>query len=566
MPRFRSGLLASCALACVCSAQLTPQQKQFDFQHLASIYAKYYAPYEWKRDLLGFDLYAIQSWLGRVRSTSDDLEYLEVASEYVAGLRDTHSGFELPSNFSARIGIFTDIYDGKVLIDGITRSQLPASRFPFQIGDEVVSVDGKSAAEIVRDFSRFTTMANPRGTARLAASYIFFRPQASIPRAHQVGEEANIVIRRASGDLETYSIPWIKRGVPLTRLNGGPGPFLDGGPAKTRTGNRRSAASAPSYRSFLESMQNKSMPGRGRVNGWGVRAPFFALPDGFTQRLGLISTDFHYSGTYSSGGKRIGYLRIPNFSPPSQSAALRELRAEIAFMRDNTDGLVIDVTRNTGGGCYGELALQSVIPYRFHVVTDEVRVSLDILNEAELQLDDAEFFGAEEWEITLLRLYFDQLKQAYAENRGRTGPIPLCSPSADLTPATNDAGQVIAYSKPAILLTDEFTVSWGDAFSAIFADAARGPLVGYRTDGAGGVIFGVDAGFYSESFTTFTATLGTRTDAVSAPGYPKTAYIENVGVHPDVVVDAMTRDNLMSRFKPFVDAFTAVILAEIGKQ
>jgi C-terminal processing protease CtpA/Prc len=115
-------------------------------------------------------------------------------------------------------------------------------------------------------------------------------------------------------------------------------------------------------------------------------------------------------------------------------------------------------------------------------------------------------------------------------------------------------------------LTDELTVSWGDAFSAIFADAARGPLVGYRTDGAGGVVIGVDAGFYSESAASFSATLGTRKQPVGAPGYPKTAYIENVGVHPDIVVDAMTRENLMNRFQPFVNAFTAAILAEISKQ
>lgn len=550
MHKFLKSLVVACVMAPLCPAQLTTQQKLFDFQHLASIYAKYYAPYEWKRDLIGFDLYNIQPWLDRVRVSRSDIEYLEIAAEYVASLQDSHSAFFIQSNFTASIGIGTDIYDGKVLIEGINRAQLPASQFPFQIGDEVISIDGKSADELIRLFSRFTSMANARGTRRYAASFLFFRPQSVIPRAHEVADEAVVVIRRASGDLETYSIPWVRRGVPTTNLNPGPGPFAQ---AETQ---RASRPGAYDYRSLLRRMQTKAVIDRGRVSGWGARTPFFALPDGFTQRLGRVSTDFHYSGVYTAGGKRIGYLRIPNFSPPNETATLRELRTEIAFLQENTDGLVVDVTRNTGGVCYGEAALQSLIPYRFRVVTDEVRASLDFLLDFEIALLEANLFGAETWEIQMLEVYYGQLLQAYTENRGRTGPIPTCGAGQELDP-------VDAYSKPLILLVDEFTVSFGDVFAAIIADAARGPLVGYRTDGAGGVVIGINAGFYSESFTSFSATLGTRKDAVSAPGYPRTSYLENVGVHPDIVVDAMTRENLLTRGRPFVDAFTTAILGEI---
>src|SRR5688572_23790360 len=94
-------IVAVCMLAPAAWAQLTTQQKLFDFEHLASIYAKYYAPYEWKRDVIGFDLYNVQPWRDRVRATTSDLEYLEVAAEYVASLQDSHSGFFIPSDFSA---------------------------------------------------------------------------------------------------------------------------------------------------------------------------------------------------------------------------------------------------------------------------------------------------------------------------------------------------------------------------------------------------------------------------------------------------------------------------------
>jgi hypothetical protein len=398
-------------------------------------------------------------------------------------------------------------------------------------------------------------MANARGTRRFAASLLFFRPQSIIPRAHEVADEAAVVIRRASGDLETYSIPWVKRGVPIVNLNAGPGPFTERDPQKSKW----STLQVYDYRAFLRKMQTKAVIDRGRVRGWGSRAPFFALPDGFTQRLGRATADFHYSGVYRAAGKRIGYLRIPHFSPPNPTAALRELRSEVAFFQQNTDGLVVDVTRNTGGDCYGEAVLQSLIPYRFRVVADEVRASLDRLVAAEFALQDAKLLGAEDWEIVMLQVYYDYILQAYTENRGRTGPIPLCSPGQELDP-------VDAYTKPLILVVDEFTVSWGDVFAAIIADAARGPLIGYRTDGAGGVVDEMNAGFYSESSTSFSITLGTRKDAVSAPGYPRSSYIENVGVHPDIEVDVMTRENLLTRGRPFVDSFTSAILAEIEKK
>ena len=43
---------------------------------------------------------------------------------------------------------------------------------------------------------------------------------------------------------------------------------------------------------------------------------------------------------------------------------------------------------------------------------------------------------------------------------------------------------------------------------------------------------------------------------ISTPDYPATPYIENVGVRPDIVVDYMTRVNLMTGGASFVEAFT----------
>jgi hypothetical protein len=39
----------------------------------------------------------------------------------------------------------TDIYDGRVLIDAINRTRLPAAQCPFAAGDEIVAIDGRPA-------------------------------------------------------------------------------------------------------------------------------------------------------------------------------------------------------------------------------------------------------------------------------------------------------------------------------------------------------------------------------------------------------------------------------------
>ncbi|MBI1898852.1 MAG: hypothetical protein HYS04_20320 [Acidobacteria bacterium] len=541
----------------VCLGQLTAEQKILDFEYLASAYAKFYAPYEWKRELFHFDLYDIGPWIERVRRSRGDLEFYEIASEYVASLRDTHSSYSLPSNFLASVGLTADLYDGKVLIDSIDRTDLPETDYPLQIGDEVLLLDGRPPAEWMREFSRYVTMANPRGTGRLAASFLFFRPQRELPRAHEIGDRLTLVVRLESGETATYSIPWMKRGLPLVAA--GPIPTPKAGPV------RSAASEQPEYLRLLSALQTRRAPEKGRINGWGARTPWFSLPSSFVRRLGRLPSEFHYSGIYEAEDKRIGFLRIPHFSPFNPITAGRELASEIAYLERNTDGLVVDVTRNPGGSCYGEAALQLLIPYPFRSIGDEIRPNRAFIQELEFALIQARSFHAEEWIIDSLESILQQVSQAYHENRGRTGPVPICGLSNELDPAAGARGNIMAYTKPLILLVDEFTVSWGDAFAAAMQDARRGPLVGIRTDGAGGVIFGGPAGFFSEGRTTYSVTLGTRREPVATAEYPTTAYIENVGVHPEIPLDAMTRENLMSRGRPYVEAFTSAILAEIEK-
>src|SRR5215831_6797837 len=132
---------------------LTPAQKEADFRYLASLYSTYYAPIDWKKQLFNFDALAIQPWIDRVAHTNTDLDFYEVCVAYVASLHDTHDQFSLPSDFVARLGFTTDVYDGVLLIDSLNRTLLPAKDYPFTTGDRLLSVDGRDADMLLQDFA-----------------------------------------------------------------------------------------------------------------------------------------------------------------------------------------------------------------------------------------------------------------------------------------------------------------------------------------------------------------------------------------------------------------------------
>src|SRR6266567_2774958 len=175
-------------LAGAAQAQLLPDQKLLDFQQLAALYAKQYAPYEWKRDALRFDLLQLAPWLEKVRNTKSDIEFYEVCASYVASLNDAHSEFFLPTDFQADLLFEVDLYDGKALIDFIDP---PIGRsFTFRVGDELISVDGKSVADWLKELARFNAVGNSRSTDRSNASLITFRDQSIYPRAPEIGDSA----------------------------------------------------------------------------------------------------------------------------------------------------------------------------------------------------------------------------------------------------------------------------------------------------------------------------------------------------------------------------------------
>jgi hypothetical protein len=63
---------------------------------------------------------------------------------------------------------------------------------------------------------------------------------------------------------------------------------------------------------------------------------------------------------------------------------------------------------------------------------------------------------------------------------------------------------------------------------------------------------------------TVTQSLMNRKNPITGTEYPDAPYVENIGVRPDVQVDYMTRENLLTGGRAFVDRVTRVMLDHIG--
>jgi len=554
--------------------QLTLDQKMSDFQAVAGLYAKQYGPYQWKVDALHYDLLNIQPWLDQIAATKNDLDFYEVMSKYVASLNDAHDSYSLPANFVANLNFTVDIYDGKLLVDSINRSRLPVAEFQFLNGHELVSIDGQDAQKLLDGLMQYEIAANPRSTRRLAAALLTTRPQVRMPHAADVPEISTVVFREPDGTLSTYRIPWTKSGLLLTSVGRYTTPHAALGGDVGADDDQSTAPDAPapapspdSYMQVLRQLWNCRLPDKA-VNGFGAQTPIFSpsLLPGFEQRLGKTSSDFFFSGVFAANGHKIGFIRIPNYEPADEVAALTAFATEIAYFQANTDGLVIDEMRNPGGDVAFVNAIVSyLIPTPWDSIPFEVRANSGWVVDVSSAYESAKAQGAPQVILDLLQQLKDAITTANSQMRGMTVPIPLDDFTITRAPATDSKGNVVAYTRPLIVLVDELSASGADYFPATIQDNQRGPLVGWRTMGAGGSVTGWEAGTYSLGTTTVTQSLMHRKTLVVTSDYPSTHYVENVGVRPEIQVDYMTYDNLVQSGRPFVNAFISAIVGQIEK-
>jgi len=563
--RFLSIFLA----ALVVSGQMTTDQKIADLNAIGQFYTRHYTPAKWKLFQFGFDLNNLRPWLDRARATRNDLEYFDLVIDYLASLKDGHVRYSIPSNFSAYLQFDVDLYDGKATIDFISQ-QFPRRDFAIAIGDELVSLDGLTPEQWIPRLTKYGEGANSKATRRRAADFITFRPQASIPWAHEIGETARVVLRKQDGETVTYDIPWRKQGQAVTKLPAVLGPRTAGRigldllrPERLEKAAARSAQwglssnallrpepeALSEYEQLMRSHQQaEAHPVDRALLPLGQPTPLYVPPPGFRLRLGQAASDQFLSGTFPLDGRTVGWIRLPTFNPSNQTLALTQFRSEIAALEATTSALVIDVMHNPGGNvCYAQELLRYLMPQNFWGVGYWIKPTAVWRQFFEARQLNAQNLPANSWNRVAVNEYWRLFEAAY-ENSEETGVYPICSDSLMATP------QDVLYTKPVMLLTNEFSVSAADTFPALFQDARRGPVVGIRTGGLGGNVNDYFVTGSAEASLRITRSLIVRENSRDSEAGP-TRFLENVGVKPDVELDIMTTENLLNGGRTFVEGW-----------
>jgi hypothetical protein len=332
-------------------------------------------------------------------------------------------------------------------------------------------------------------------------------------------------------------------------------------------------APPPAYMAPLVTLGNmKAASAEFAISGEGLEPfgnlfPVFNPPAGFKTRLGSKSTDLFLSGTFPAGKGTIGFIRIPTFAPSNTTTAVTQFASEIQFFQANTDGLVVDVMGNGGGSlCYGQTLASYLIPFTFQGVTEQLRATLNWQLTFSESRQSAINAAAPAWMVQLYGLYLNVVEEALTSNRAMTGALPLCSASTLASPATSTSGSVLAYTKPILLLTDNFTLSTAESFTMQLQDNKAATVFGTRTDGGGGNVVGYsEITAYSQGNTRVTEGLLQRLTPVAANGFPVLPYYDSVGIQPDIVQDYMTTKNLLTGGSDFVTAAVAAIRQLTGK-
>lgn len=506
----------------------------------------------------------IAPWLAQVRETKSDLEFFDVCAKYVAGFQDSHIAFILESSFYAYLPIGADIYSGRIVIDSIDRKALPEKSYPFQVGDEIVSIN---AAPVKRLFDKLTPLmgnGNMATSQRFGADALFYHDQAVVPDSSDIKSYANVETVNSKGVHDVRTLKWSKFGIPYTNVGPVPSPAIAaperslGGTSAVNVG----ANPAPRWEQRLKALRSFRLPRRRFLAGFDELQPFFAMPSEFKQRLGTGQFDAYFSGTFAAAGHTIGFLRIRDFEYYDPNA----LQMEIQFLEANTDALVVDVTRNPGGdACVVQDTASYLIPKKFQALGSQIRATWEFVLEFEQDVEDAQYFGATPDEIKTLKQWATNIEAAYKANRGFTKTLPICGFSSTVNPATDESKTVIAYTKPILVLTDNLSASAAELFAATMQDNKRSTQFGTRTMGAGGAVFQEGLSTYMDATINLPEIIAIRSHKVQADGLPSAPYIENFGVQPDIEFDYQTLDNLTQHGKPFVDGFTSAVLRLVDK-
>lgn len=544
--------IASSALA------ITEAQKNMldTLDAIGTVFRTQYAPSEWKKTYtdwsLSNQLQLAQSQVLKGPETSTE-EFRNILREFFYSAKDYHVGFSFHATESATLPLTIRGAEGRYFIAWINRSILDSESFPFEVGDEVLNLDGRSLADEV-SVLRTQIDQNVGLTDQALAEYAITRRRASrgveVPR----GPVTLTIKRNGSQEALDHQLAW-----DYTEEKIGPHFFnkpMLSWPKKQSFSNLMSKAE------FVSPIAQEWQREMAADNPWTIGGRESFIPNLGTKIWETDSQNPFHAYIYLNANRQlIGYLRIPSYSAgEEESLKFAEI---IGKFEEVTDGLVIDQVNNPGGSVFYLYSLVSMLtdkavhtPRHHMSITQkdvmESLTELEKIKSVKNQVDAVKYFAGETIggypvSMTFLALYKDYLQFIVDQwSKGHTVTDPHHIFGVDkINPHPTSR-----YSKPIVLLINELDFSGGDFFPATLQDNERVTILGTRTAGAGGYVLEYEVpNWFGLSSFSVTGSLAKR-----RLGNP----IENLGVTPDIEY-SLTADDFQSSFKSYVNKITETI-------
>lgn len=524
---------------------------------------------------------------GQLKDSNE--EYYQIA-DFLFKFNDAHVSISLPSSLTWSLPLQVRVAEGQTRVTFVEESFPKDQRAP-KLGDELVQIDGQTPAEFQKKLAVWNANGNEVTNESLFALGLGrWREERGLPLSNMNMDGLKLTFKsHETGEVFTTDLKFKKEGQGLigrSRDDESLHPQVQNAGLTEAQRNFRKIApmSADILSKFHELMKAEvdveaatAAPvipkGVGKRIGIGEQAPFFALPKDFkrieipslagTAALkGLFNDNSFFAGTFMRDGKRVGFLRIPSYSPANFETILPSLRFFIAKLEAESDYLVIDQTNNPGGMVvYSDFVTKSLVGkyddskhLRFSVKPNQrfMRQYMEIRDMIAENKD--KIFTDEEAKQFAARFdaEYQKIYQAYLDRRELSEPIsmramsdyfelvfsrisskgsPVSAGIKFLLGVDVFAPQV--YTKKVYFMINELDFSGGDATPATLQDYGRVKLVGTRTAGAGGTVEEFSNRGSKEFEYRLTTSLMVRKDG---------NLVENYGVKPDIEVPMLASD------------------------
>ena len=511
------------------AGQLTVEEKTLDFQQLIGRVKSSYGPLDYKKSIQKIDIDQLQtSYLQKIQNSITNEEFYYLINQFVAEFKDSHFAAIIPTDVRSSLPFTVELVQNKVLIDAPAKPMQPNTEaFPFKKGDELVSINGVPVQDIMKDLSKYVGQGSDKTLRRVMAYALTSRRAARLPV--QTGTVTIAVKQQDTATILSKDFTWDQTGTAIPE-------------------SLESIKKGPSYLATLSIKENlDSILGAQTENSYRCSGTTrIAIPEGAT----LVSTVPFVSYYYPTAKGNVGYVRIPHYSPPGETAEFAisqnfsQYEKVIGIMEKNTVGLVIDQDHNCGG--YVELVnklagLFMNKPYRpmyFKLVANKE-------NYFEYKNYVAELDPLTTW-FDMTQKVSELLKTTWQKGVRMT----------DFTSLDGQewlAPNLTVYTKPIVMTIDELSGSGGDAFPSMLQGYGRVKLIGTRTMGAGGHVSSNSPLNYSQINVSMTRSLFFRPDGVP---------VENNGAVPDYPYE-ITTDDFINGYKGYREFYTQKLLEMI---